>query len=161
MFETLSGNQRMRVLRELGVSTVHCVVVDLDDANAKLLAQALNRIQGIDDLGVKAKVVKSILQSIPHTDVLSLLPETRQSLDALSSLGQMDLAKHLTSWQRARSGRLNHMIVQLTDRQLDTVRKAMHLALEGQPKPNDAPNERGHAIWVICQAYLDFMETRQ
>ena len=33
-----------------------CVVLEADDINARLLAQALNRIQGEDDLGVKAAV---------------------------------------------------------------------------------------------------------
>ena len=53
-YEVLAGNQRLRVLRELDVDSVHCVVVDLDDADARLLAQALNRIHGDDDLELRA-----------------------------------------------------------------------------------------------------------
>ncbi len=52
-YEVLAGNQRLRVLRELDVDSVHCVVVGLDDADARLLAQALNRIHGDDDLGLR------------------------------------------------------------------------------------------------------------
>ena len=33
-FEVLSGNQRFRLLGELGISTVPCVVVDVDDGHA-------------------------------------------------------------------------------------------------------------------------------
>src|SRR5688572_30617065 len=57
LFEVLSGNQRLRVLGEMGCTNAPCVVVDLDDAQAKLLAQALNRIQGEDDLGLKAELM--------------------------------------------------------------------------------------------------------
>ena len=154
-FELLSGNQRLRVLRELNVTTVHCVVVDLDDANARLLVQALNRIHGDDDLGLRAEVIKEVLLSIPQTDVLSLLPETGQSLEALSTVGREDLASHLASWQRAQSARLNHMVLQLTDRQLATVENAIKRASTEQPKTSSVSNDRGYAISVVCQAYLD------
>ena len=53
-YEVLSGNQRLHLLQELDYANVPCVVVDLDDASARLLAQALNRIHGEDDLGLRA-----------------------------------------------------------------------------------------------------------
>ena len=38
-FEVLSGNQRLSVYRDLCINTAPCVVVDLDDTQALLLAQ--------------------------------------------------------------------------------------------------------------------------
>ncbi len=61
IFEVLSGNQRLQVLRDLGHDSAPCLVVDLDGAQARLLAQALNRIQGEDDLGLKAELVREVL----------------------------------------------------------------------------------------------------
>ncbi len=97
-YEVLSGNQRLTVLMELGYGEVPCVVVKVDDAHARLLAQALNRIQGEDDLGLKAELVREVLKTLPQEDVLSLLPETTESLQALSSLGQADMAEYLQNW---------------------------------------------------------------
>ena len=37
-YEVLSGNQLLKVLREMGVTLVPCVLVDVDSADAKLLA---------------------------------------------------------------------------------------------------------------------------
>ena len=38
-YEVLSGNHRLRLLHEMLIKTVPCVVVDVDDAHARLLAQ--------------------------------------------------------------------------------------------------------------------------
>ena len=103
LYEVLSGNQRLQVLAELGYTHVPCVVVDLDDSNARLLAQALNRVQGEDDLGMKAVLVRHVLESLPQNEVLALLPETAESLQALSGLGQTDMAEQLQAWQKAQS----------------------------------------------------------
>jgi ParB family chromosome partitioning protein len=95
-FEAIGGAQRLAVLRELGITAVPCVVVEADDAHARLLAQALNRIQGQDDLGLQAELIREVLQSLPQEEVLQLLPETAQSLQALSSLAQADM---LSIWK--------------------------------------------------------------
>ena len=94
-YEVLSGNQRLRVLTAAGTDAVSCVVVDLDDAQARLLAQALNRVQGANDLGLKAEALRDILGSISTTEVLSVLPESAESLQSLASLGEADLADRL------------------------------------------------------------------
>ena len=57
LYEVLSGNQRLGVLAELGYTDVPCVVVDVDDAEARLLSQALNHVQGVDDLGLREKTL--------------------------------------------------------------------------------------------------------
>ena len=49
-YEVLSGNHRLHVLGNMGHTAAPCVVVDLDDAHARLFAQALNHIRGEDDL---------------------------------------------------------------------------------------------------------------
>ena len=124
-YETIGGAQRLTVLRELGIGPVTCVVVNADDANARLLAQALNRIQGQDDLGLQAELVREVLQSLPQEAVLQLLPETAQSLQALSALGQDTMANYLKNWQQVQSARLKHLQFQLTPAQLETVEEAV------------------------------------
>ena len=50
-YETVGGAQRLAVIKDLGFEQAPCVVVSADGAEARLLSQALNRIQGEDDLG--------------------------------------------------------------------------------------------------------------
>jgi ParB-like chromosome segregation protein Spo0J len=57
----LSGNHRLRVLRELGHETAPVVVVELGDAEARLLAQTLNRTRGSDDPRAYALLLEEVL----------------------------------------------------------------------------------------------------
>jgi ParB family transcriptional regulator, chromosome partitioning protein len=155
-YQTIGGAQRLAVLKELGVDPASCVVVEADDANARLLAQALNRIQGQDDLGLQAELIREVLQSLPQEEVLRLLPETAQSLQALASLCQETLADYLKNWQNAQSARLKHLQFQLTPAQLEIVEEALTQVLpQAKEEPGDSPNARGTALYLLCQVYLE------
>jgi ParB family transcriptional regulator, chromosome partitioning protein len=155
-YEVLNGNHRLRVLNDLTIKTVPCVVVDADDAEAMLLAEALNGIHGDDDLAMKGAVLKKILADVPPEEVLSLLPETAESLQALSTIGQEDLAEHLQAWQRAQAARLRHMQLQLSAEQMETVEKALGMVMaKARHSSNDNPNVRGTAIYLLAEFYLE------
>jgi ParB family chromosome partitioning protein len=155
-YETIGGAQRLAVLKELGVGPVPCVAVEADDTNARLLSQALNRIQGQDDLGSHAELIREVLRSLPEEEVLQLLPETVQSLQALSSLGQDTMADYLQNWQNAQAVRLKHLQFQLTSAQLEIVEEALTQVLPlAKGEPGDSPNARGTALYLLCQAYLE------
>jgi len=79
-YEVLSGNHRLELLRELELATAPCVVVDLDDARARLLAQALNR-RGVDEPELYRKLVDEMLVELDVGDLTALLDETPRSLD--------------------------------------------------------------------------------
>ena len=113
-FEVVGGNQRLSILRELGWISAPCVVVDLNEAGARLLRQALNHIHGEDDLGLRSELLRQVLESVPPEEVLELLPETADSLQALVSLGQQDISQYLQAWENAQKAKLKHLQLQLT-----------------------------------------------
>ena len=159
-YEVLSGNQRLQVLREEGILDVPCVVVEVDDARARLLAQALNRVHGEDDLGLRAELVREVLETLPRDEVLSLLPETDATLQGLMSLGQEDMACYLQSWQQAQAYRLKHMQFQLTSDQTEVVEEAMaRLLSDARDSQSNSPNARGTALYLLCLAFLKREET--
>jgi ParB family chromosome partitioning protein len=69
-YEVLSGNQRLRVLQDMNIDSVPCVVVNLNDHEAMLLAQALNGLRGEDDMALKGALLKEILSSVSEDEVL-------------------------------------------------------------------------------------------
>src|SRR5437588_3536274 len=83
LLEVLSGNHRLRVLRELGHTTAPVVIVDLDDAQARLLAQALNRTRGEDDPQAYARLLDEVLKEFAASEVSEFLPESEASIEAI------------------------------------------------------------------------------
>lgn len=81
LYELLSGNHRLRILKELGHSSAPVVVVDLNDARARLLAQALNRTRGSDDPAAYARLLEEVLTEVEVSEVTALLPETESTIE--------------------------------------------------------------------------------
>ena len=155
-YETIGGAQRLTISREMGFAHVPCVVVEADGAQARLLSQCLNRIAGGDDLGLKAELIRELLSSLPEEEVTRLLPETDESLSALASLGQEEMAGHLLAWQEAQKARLKHLQFQLTPDQLEVVEEALaRLTPQAKQAGGDSPNMRGTALYLLCKKLLE------
>jgi len=155
-YEVLSGNQRLKLLREFNVSKVSCVIVNLDDAHARLFAQALNHIHGDDDLGLRAELIREVLKTIPEGDVLKILPDTMVGLKGMATLGQEAVAGYLQNWEKARAVRLRNLLFKLTSEQLPTIETAIDQMLpEARRQQGVSPNSRGTALYLICKSYLE------
>jgi len=155
-YEVLSGNQRLKLIHELHFGTVPCVVVSADDSHARLLAQALNHIHGEDDLGLRAELIREVLQVIPEEEVLTILPDTINGLKGMASLGQETMAGYLQNWERARAVRLRNLIFKLTEEQLLLVDKAIeHILPEARRHQGISPNARSTGLYLICKSFLD------
>jgi ParB family transcriptional regulator, chromosome partitioning protein len=103
--------------------------------------------------------LKQILASVSEDEVLSLLPETTESLKSLSTISEMDLAEHLQAWEQAQVARLRHFQLQLTDKQLETVEEAVSLMVpKAKDEGFDNPNTRGNAVFLLCKFYLERRE---
>ena len=59
---------------------------------------------------------------------MSLLPDSSESLTALVSLGEADMAQHLQAWDQAQAARLRHLTFQLVPSQLEVIEEAIELA---------------------------------
>lgn len=153
-FEVISGNHRLKILKSLKFSSAPCVVVKLSDHEARLLAQALNNIHGEDDLALKGSLLKQIISVIPEGKVLSILPESIESLKALSSIGEKDLAQHLQAWQKAQAARLKHMQLQFTGKQLETVEEALRQIMPRSKMPRLVILMPGP---MLCSYFVNFI----
>ena len=155
-YEVLSGNHRLKLLRELDVKKVPCAIVEVGDAQARLLAQALNHVHGDDDLGLRAELIREVMNVLPEDEVLAILPDTMDGLKGMASMGQETVAGYLQNWEKARAVRLRNLIFQLTQEQLKTVDSAIDLILpEAKRQQGISPNARGTALYLICKLFVD------
>lgn len=154
-FETVGGAHRLLAAQELDMASVPCVVIEADDAGARLLGQALNHLAGSDNLGLRAEVLRDVLESMPQEDVMALLPETAASLQALTSIGRQSIAQALQQWEQAQKARLHHLAFQLTDAQLEVVEEALQHLLPMTAIQLESPNKRGGALYRLCRDYLE------
>ena len=160
-YEVMSGNQRLTIAEQLGLESASCVVADLDDAHARLLAQALNHLHGEDDLGLRAELLRTVLEHLPQEDVLAVLPESAESLQELAALGQQDLAEYLQNWRHAKGARLHHFTAQLTSDQLALVRDTLEpFVARVSVGEGGNPNRRGLALLLLCKTYRELREGR-
>lgn len=158
-YEVLGGNQRLRIYREQGVATVPCVEVQADDAQARLLAQALNAVHGTDNLNRKAALIRDLLAAMPEADVLAILPDTADALRGLAALGQQtaaSLGEQLTDWARVQEAKvaaaLHVTSFSLSDPEKEVVERAVDLAMPRFANA-EAPNKRGLALASICDEW--------
>jgi DNA modification methylase len=83
-YEVLSGNHRLRIYREEEVPEALAIVIELTDAKAKVLAQAINRTRGTNDDPTKRNaLLLDVLRDLPMPDVSSLLPHSERDLSKL------------------------------------------------------------------------------
>ena len=158
-YETIGGAQRLSVIKELGMMTVDCVVVTATDAEARLLAQALNGIEGTDDPVKRQASFDLILENIPKGEVLELLPDAANSIGQAISFDAPSLIEHLKNFEGSRSARLNHFSAQLTNDQLVIINQAVSHANEHGAIDGANPNKRGNALFHICQTYLSAVDS--
>jgi ParB family transcriptional regulator, chromosome partitioning protein len=155
-YEVLSGNHRLRVLKEMSVSTVPCVIVERNDADAALLAQALNHVHGEENLGLRAATIRKVLESISPEEILSVLPDTAIGLKSLASLGKQSPEEYLTHWQQAQPARLKHLQFQLTGSQLEVVEAALKQILpKAKTGEYNNPNPRSNALFLLCKSFIE------
>ena len=158
-YETIGGAQRLSILREMQVDQVDCVVVEVDDAEARLLAQALNGITGSDDPEKRQASLDLILEKIPKGEVLELLPEAVLAIEEAISFEPSSLIDHLETYEKSRKAKLRNFSARLTDDQLPIVDRAIAHAVEHAAADDRNPNRTGNALFHICEKYLSSIQT--
>ncbi|MBE3097849.1 MAG: hypothetical protein IMZ44_12090 [Planctomycetes bacterium] len=85
-YQILNGHHRAEVLRQLGHTHARCDVWLVGDDDARLLLATLNRLEGRDDPGARARLVAHLAEGRPAADLARLLPEPPDAVERLLKL---------------------------------------------------------------------------
>jgi DNA modification methylase len=87
----VGGNQRLKVLRQLGIEEVQAVIVDLDDTHEKALNIALNKINGEWDLPLLKDLLLEIDTGEIDTEITGFdMPEIEELMNQFHIEGEED-----------------------------------------------------------------------
>lgn len=89
-WQIIDGEHRWREAIRREDATVPCVVLDLDDAQARKLTVILNEVSGDADVALLGKLLVELQDTIPEGELGTALPYSDTELQHLLALGAED-----------------------------------------------------------------------
>jgi hypothetical protein len=85
-YQVINGHNRLRVLRDLGHTTVHCVVWSINDDQTRLYLATQIRLSGDDTPERRAMLIENLCKTYNSEELLSLLPDNAEQAEKLRKL---------------------------------------------------------------------------
>lgn len=153
-FQILGGFHRWELARELGYETVPCVVVDVDDARAKVLTINLNEMKGQSLPSLLASLIHDLSKERTLEDLERQLPYSIAELhDSLDLLKIPDGLDEFLRAEAERQARDRPQILTFVVEDAGVVETAIEKA-----KRDHGVGTRGAALVAIARAYVESVE---
>ena len=81
--EVISGNHRLKLLLAAKVKEVPVAIVEVDDQQARLLGQAMNRTRGRDEPEAYRKLMAELMEAFGADEVSKFLPNEAKDLQSI------------------------------------------------------------------------------
>lgn len=118
-WEIIDGEHRWREAVRRGDKTVPCVVLDLDDAQARKLTVILNEVSGDADVALLGKLLMELQDMVPEGELGDALPYSNTELEHLLALGAEDWDDFNRRLTPGDDDGLHTLAVKLTEAQIE------------------------------------------
>lgn len=152
-FQTLDGEQRCAVLRDLGEETAWCYVWPCDDHQALILLSTLNRLEGQDVPARRAALIAELQAHESLAELAKLLPETEVELGETLALLDMDVDALLEQLTAESARTEADLPVLFSFAVPPDEAPAVKEVLEGIERDIEGKNRRGRALVILARAY--------
>ena len=145
-FQIINGHHRVKALIAIGYEWVNCVAWEVNDSEALVLLNSLNRLAGKDNAEKKIDIIKKLSQEFDSKSLAKMLPETKGTIEKLT-------ASKVRHTKGAVKAFLNSEVFFLDDGQAEIVRGAIDSVIEKSSEPLAV--RRSRALVEICKKLLD------
>lgn len=151
-FQIIDGEHRWQAAQKIGLARLPCIVVEMDESEARLKTLQLNRLRGEDEPELLARLLRELNVEMSIDQLASRLPfdkvEIEQSIDLLALKESEESRRRLEQeMQEIAKDRIFSIVVSESEKA--AIERAIGLAQNslGQPlRP-------GSALAEICEHY--------
>lgn len=155
-FEVVDGAHRLNVAKELGYQNVPCIVLNLDDRQARIASLNLNELKGQPVPNLLAEIIHDLSKEASLDDLSKILPYSREELDdclELLRLPLADLEKALEKDAQKQEEMMPTIISIVLDREQNAVfEQALEKAFQ---KIGMKRNRKASAITMMAKSFLE------
>lgn len=156
----VDGVQRETALRQLGFQEAVCMVWDVDDAEALVLLATLNRLEGADVPGRRARLIEALAAHESLAELAKLLPEGEDELAAHLGTLDFDLDALIRQFEQPHAAEIAELPVTFTFAVPATDATLVERAIRSAVAELQGPNRDGRALVLISRLYLDTVDAR-
>ena len=158
-FQIIDGEHRWQAAVSIGIQSLPCIVVEMDEAEARLKTLQLNRLRGEDEPELLARLLRELNIEMGIEHLASRLPydriEIEQSLELLEIKESAESRQKLEQeMQEMLRDRIFSVIV--SEQEKATIEHAIHLAQSSSGQPL----RPGSALAKICEKFLKNQESK-
>ena len=151
-FELINGHHRLQALRRMAMKKAQCVVWEIDDSQARLNLDSLNRICGQDIPELRTSLLEGLLQDYSADELARLVPDNIKELGNLEHLVNTNL-ENLTDEKHV-SQEIDHMqFIAFSLCQTDA--EIVNLALARAEELTHESISHGESLVAIARFYLE------
>jgi len=152
-FQLIDGEHRWQAAQKIGVALLPCIVVEMDDNEARLKTLQLNRLRGEDEPELLARLLRELNVELGIEQLESRLPfdkvEIEQSIELLEIKESEESRKRLErEMQEMIKDRIFSIVVSESEKA--TIEQAI-CYFSHQTNSNPRP---GTALAMICQKFI-------
>jgi ParB family transcriptional regulator, chromosome partitioning protein len=151
-FQIVDGEHRWRIARELGLTTIPCVIVELPEFDARIKTLQLNGLRGDNEPDHLAALLSELARDLDGKELEQLLPWSAEEMDQMIALLGRDALNepdHEFQQPPVHLPEQELFAVVLTPSQREEINRAL-----AEARRREKINDDGEALAAIGRAYL-------
>lgn len=147
----VGGHQRYKILKDMGMKEIDCVIVAMDETKEKMANIALNKIAGDWEFTALADLLAELDTGAIDMSLLGFDDKELEQIATYSSSNMFVSDDDAFGGLNKEKGEYEQITFTLTNNQAGIVRDAIKKAT----KQGEGENENGNAIAHICEKFLN------